>query len=620
MVAIRIDKFAGMSPRYSNRLLPDNGAQDARNCFLQGGELRGLNSPTLVADFTSEDFTVRKVYRIPNTPSDTWLRFSEPGVDIAKGPLVNDAYDRYYWTGSGDYNDEAMYNSLARIANGDDSYRLGVQPPTVAPNVAATAGGTEATRFYVYTYVNEWGEESEPSETSEAVTGDIGEDWTISNIATSPGWTARVPFGNIRLYRTITGDASVDFRLVHEGPAGDFPAGVYVDSIAPEDVALSMALPSTSWNLPPSDLANLTSLPNGILMGTSGRDIYFSEPYRPHAWPAAYVLSVDFDIIGCAPMGTGAAILTSSRPYTVYGVHPNSMVLAKSDDIAPCLSKRSIVSTDQAVFYASNNGLVGVTFSGSSVITNAAITRRQWSNTYFPDQLTSAQLGLNYLAFIDTEGGAYSGWSIGLQEPLQRVTRLDKFTNLTGVDTDAYTGDVYLIKDDKVYEWNPTDTLSLDYTWHSKDVVFPRPLNLGAARIKMIPEDEEAEDPSVDTSVQAYNAARITSPLNTIGLAPNANPYQNWTTGEDYSAYEVPNNHTPVGGSPLRQAVPYISTSTVFDVFADGRQVYSGNIFNERIIRLPSGFKAFVWSFRVVSNTTIYSIEVAETGKELMEV
>lgn len=629
MTAMRIDRFSGMEPRASKRLLPENSAQDARNCFLQDGELKGLNSPVLVKDLGGQGFTVRRVYRIPNSPSDTWLSFSSRDVDIAKGPLVNDQYERYYWTGDSGIGGAPAVNALDNIEAGTPGpYKIGVPAPvnelTVVPD--ASGVGLDETRSYVYTYVNIWGEESAPSDPIPAVTGKNDDSWDISNILITPTFTNYVPLDKIRIYRTVTGTFTQDFRLVVEDDAANFVGGLYSDIITSEVVALNETLASTNYNLPPDDLMNLTSLPNGIFMGTRGRDIHFSEPYRPHAWPVGYILSVDYDVVGCAPIGNSAVIATSSRPYSCAGIHPSSMVLTKSDTIAPCLSKRSIVSTDQAVFYASTDGLIAVTPGGLSIITNSIITRRQWQNDYSASTIFAAQLGLNYIAFTPIEPAqpANKGWAIGLQEPLQKVTTLDKFVDVVGLDTDAWTGVVYLIKRDVVYEWNPTTSIPLDYVWHSKDYVSPRPINLGAARFKLISEGEDI-DTGIVEDIEAYNTARISFPLNTVNLMPVNSVYkwEGWKASEVAAmvGFEtIPNNKTPLGGSPLLPTTGVFDTSTLFEVFADNRKVYSGNIFTERLIRLPSGFKAFVWSFRINSNTTIYSLEVAETGKQLMTV
>jgi hypothetical protein len=40
----------------------------------------------------------------------------------------------------------------------------------------------------------------------------------------------------------------------------------------------------------------------------------------------------------------------------------------------------------------------------------------------------------------------------------------------------------------------------------------------------------------------------------------------------------------------------------------------------ERIIRVPAGFKSDLWQFELVGNTNVYSVQIAETAKGLATV
>jgi hypothetical protein len=41
---------------------------------------------------------------------------------------------------------------------------------------------------------------------------------------------------------------------------------------------------------------------------------------------------------------------------------------------------------------------------------------------------------------------------------------------------------------------------------------------------------------------------------------------------------------------------------------------------DDKIRRLPAGFKHDLWQFEFFGNTNMYSVQVAETGKELAKV
>jgi hypothetical protein len=38
------------------------------------------------------------------------------------------------------------------------------------------------------------------------------------------------------------------------------------------------------------------------------------------------------------------------------------------------------------------------------------------------------------------------------------------------------------------------------------------------------------------------------------------------------------------------------------------------------VIRLPTGFKSALWQFELVGNTTVYSVQIAETVKGLADI
>ena len=50
------------------------------------------------------------------------------------------------------------------------------------------------------------------------------------------------------------------------------------------------------------------------------------------------------------------------------------------------------------------------------------------------------------------------------------------------------------------------------------------------------------------------------------------------------------------------------------------RVVLDTIITDEKIKRLPSGFKSDLWQIQMTGNTTVYSLQIAETAKGLAEV
>jgi hypothetical protein len=606
MTSLRLDTFAGIAPRYSKRLLPPTAATSALNCKLMSGDLRGFRAPRELKSFSSTPYTVRRVHRIPSgsgesfrpDADDVWMTFASRDVDIVRSPLANDGFDRYYWSGDG----VLKYNTKARIAAGDPAYRLGVPTPQTAPTISVGTGTIIETRSYVYTFVTAYGEEGPPSPPVTA-SGSASSTWSIGNLDTTVPDESERAVVNKRIYRTVVGKLSTAFYYVGEI---NMASTSFTDNVASTTVASNNQLESTSWLAPPEDLQGLVVMPNGFLAGFKDRDVYFSEPYRPHAFPVEYVLSTEYPIVGLAVFGATLAILTQSHPFLGSGVNPAAVTLQKLNTVEPCLTKRSIVTTLAGVFYASPNGIVQVNSSGAQVVSYDLLTKEEWVRQFIPTGIFAAPLGLEYVGF-DSES---SGFVYRPSDQFAKLTRLDRFDNVDGLDADPYSGELYLIKDNVVYLWDPPDSVPLYYTWKSKEFITAKPVNFGAAKIKFESAPFDIENDLADY-YGGFNAVRITTPLNAIARAPIGGVRRATVPG-----WLEPQNRSPIGGSPLiplTLPLPGVRLT----VYVKDEVIYSNVIYDEQLIRLPAGFKSDVWQFEMVSNSTVYSLVVAETPKEL---
>lgn len=498
MPAIKLEGFQGLIPRSSDRLLPPMAATEADNAKLLNGEVRGFRALREEADFSAGSVTpVSKAFRVVDDAGvnpDTWLTFDNRDVDVARSPIVNDTYDRYYWAGDG----APKMNSYARIYAGSAEYLLGVPTPANAPAVTPPAG-TDETRAYVYTFVTEFGEEGPPSPPV-VVTGDAGT-WALTGIDTTVPNQASRAFGTgakVRIYRTVTGGTSANFYYVDEI---DFGVGVYNDSVSTTTVAANNLLESAAWVEPPSDLEGFVVMPNGYLVGWKGRRLVFSEPYRPHAWPAAYELSTEFPIVGLVVWGSTLVIGTQSQPYFGQGTTPNSFTMQKLDAVEPCLSRHGMVATTAGAYYPSINGLILANSSGAKVITQDILTNEEWE-TYSPSTIFAAQLGLQYIAF----NSATTGFIFNPTEPQTKLVELSGFADVDGIETDNYSGNVLLLSNDRAWNWDPAASERLSWQWQSKKIQTPEPYNFGAFRMNF---NTGTED--VSTDIEGYYGTYNTS-------------------------------------------------------------------------------------------------------------
>lgn len=619
MPAIRIEGFAGIAPKVSARLLPSAGATVARNAKLTSGELRGLHELKILEDFTSELPTViRRAFRIPNNigvpipiiDTDVWVPFEDADVDFIRTPVSNDSFERYYWTGDSTvYGGVPQYNTQARILNGDPPYRLGIPTPATAPTVTPPAGSTY-TRAYVYTFVSAYGEESPPSP-AQLATGDLGT-WVVSGLETTMADAAERNITHKRIYRTVPGLSSSEFYAVADVTLATTS---YNDNSLDSDIAASTILTSTTWSGPPAGLLGLTVHPGGFLIGFVGKDLWMSEPYRPHAWPTAYVLTMETEIVGVAVYNNSIMVTTNSRPYVVQGSTPISMTPIKIDSIDPCVSRRSMAVTLEGVYYASPQGIVVMNMNGVQLRTHSLFTREEWYTRYNPAGVRAVPYGMQYIAFDQQS----SGFIFSPADSNAPLSEMDRFDSIDMIQIDQYSGDVYVLRHNQVCLWDPIDTIPYYYTWQSKEFDFPLPVNFGAMRVKFKNLGEDTLDEEAIELYRTFNQARIAEPLGPLGMVVLGGVRR-----MDIPGWVEAQNRNPLGGSPLypiviAQSVEYAVQIRLWARLPGSSRelVYTQTVTDEGVYRLPEGFKSETWQVELVGNTDVYSIALADTPKAL---
>lgn len=326
------------------------------------------------------------------------------------------------------------------------------------------------TRVYTYTFVSKVSNfefESGPAAPSAAVDVYKDQPVTLSGFdlaANYPDYTLT----SKRIYRTVNGV----YLFVAEIP---ITQSSYIDELLADDLSEEMGV--TGWAPPPSNLQGLINLPNGNMAGFVGRDVYFCDPYHPHAWPEAYVQTVDYPIVGLGRMDTTVAVLTKGVPYFMQGSHPDSVVVVKSDIQQACASKRSIVSVSGTVIYASPDGLVMLSSGGSMIITDNMFTRAQWQ-AIVPSSIHAYQHDSKYVAFYDT-GTVQGGFVYDL------ISKQFIFHDIyaTAGYNDLVRDQLFLAFADKtIKRW--FEGAAKTYTWRSKIFTMPQVMGFSLAQVE----------------------------------------------------------------------------------------------------------------------------------------
>lgn len=584
MVAWRVENMGGEIPKADPRLLPDNAAEQAWNVDLTSGPLDGLPAPVLVDEFDAVGPVVKRAFRWPDPDGgDTvqWLSLPSPYSSVVLSPLADDTLKRIYWTNPPDsFAPGAFWTTWDDLYLHNSPYDLGFVAPDPALVIGvAAAGGTApgtvpyVARSYLFTYVDKFGLESSPSQPSAVVEGATDGSWTVTGLPTT--WPVDPahnypPPARVRLYRTVSGqNTGATFYRVAEWLIGQVPAS-FVDATRDTDIVGSLPLESAGWAPPPDGLDGLTALPGGMLVGFTGNTIHFCEPDRPHAWPAAYDLAVQYQIRAFGVWQQSLVVLTEGYPSTGTGTSPANFTLSQVQVPEPCIARGSAVTDMLGVYYASQNGLVMLSYFGMQNQTLATMSKNIWLTSFKANSLIACRHRSQYLAL--TEDG--TGFIIDYSDQRLGIVRTNALDGASCVWNDVFTGDAYICADSKVYRWDDPGAGSLVWRWRSKKFSLPRPVNLGAAQI------------TLDPSVLAPGAAS--------GVLANG----------DASLV------LPAGVNAIFRLL-----------INDGQNVYETALTEERPrLRLPSGFLCFDWQFEIVSRVPVYRVELATTMAELQGV
>jgi len=480
VAVITVNKFSGVSPM-TPRYLGNNAAQTALNCPVWLGSLQSIRGTSEVTPAPlTKTGVLTSIYRFGQNETDEkkyWFHWVED-VDVVQGFINGDTTERTYYTGIGA--PKVTNNALALAGAGTNypvsSYDLGVPKPTTALTTTKTGtpdpNTTTETRVYTFTYVNSWGEESAPFSATDMTpsTEDVypGESVVVT-MPTAP--TGSYDVTKKRIYRSASGTGNTSFFFVDEIPVA---TTTYTDSKKGDE--LNEELSSLTWLQPVSDMEGLVGLPNGVMVGFKGNDVYFSEPFRPFAWPVQYMQTVGYPIVGLGVIDATVVVLTKGRPYFIQGSHPDSMIMVEADVNQACISKRSIVSLNNYVFYASPDGLVGLSPGGSAVVTEGMFDKYSWQSLS-PADLVGCRFENKYIGFLKTTSGN-GGFVYDI------AAKTWNFHNIyaTGGFNDLKNDALYVIKGNELWKWDTGTALS--YVWKSKKFTFAEPKGFTCYRVQ----------------------------------------------------------------------------------------------------------------------------------------
>lgn len=602
MPTIRIAGFSGLIPRSGPSLLAQNQAQVAQNAKLQSGEIRAWRKPTLV--FSPVQNAVVGIHKMVGPANASqWLEWTTD-VNVCNSPVVDLADYRIYYTGSG--TPKKTNWALATSGSGAKPgayYEMGVPAPVSAPALSASGGTAPTeTRAYVYTYVSTFGtvkEESAPSVANLVTCNSSGSTVVINGFAAAPAGAYNITA--IRIYRSVSGATTSSYLQVAEIAIG---AGTYSDTLTVAQ--LGALLYSTYFTPPPAGLTGLVTMPNGILAGFVANQVWFSEPFYPHAWPSTYSLTVDYPIIGLGVFNNTLVVCTTRNPYLITGTSPAGMSQERLAIPQPCVSKRSIVYDQFGVLYASPDGLVAIGPGVQDVITAKLMTRDDWTKKY-PQSMVGMLYDNHYLGFYYT-GSVYTGICFARNDD----PMLSQFDfPAAGVFTESATGNVFAVSNsaNKIYQLDADNINNGSYTWKSMKYTEPRPTNFAVIKVDA--------DYVYMNDTSAYTAAIAAFSASNLAIFTAAGV----TTSLGGTLDEQLINGMMINGSNMANGYtnPLDFRSGAVIVYADNVQVFSAGLTSMEPLRMPSGFMAYEWEVQFTGNIPVRGFAMSTSMTELKQ-
>lgn len=351
------------------------------------------------------------------------------------------------------------------------------------------------------------------------------------------------------------------------GANGDFD---FVDDFSFR--SLTSILATDDYDPPPERLEGLTVIQNNILAGFVGNDLYFSEPNQYHAWPVEYKRSLEHKIVALASVNGELVVLTDEFPYLVSGNDPRVLSITKVDVRYPCLSRASVVNMGYGAVFSTHEGLAVLSLAGqgSQIISATVHAPDTWNEAIDPTTVVAENYNGNYFASYD--GGSFTF----VREPDQQPFIIDSETETTAMWYGSQQNRLFYTSgtDGDVFEWDDLTQPRQTFEWKSKVLITPTFTNLGAARV--IADYEDFPD------ILVWGEADL-----------------EWDEAD---------------------LVWFPDAPIVFSLFVDKQPIFEVDCIDDKVFRLPAGYKSDTFEVSVTGTVRVRSIHLGSTPTELRNV
>lgn len=406
---IDIYQFKAAVTAIEPELLPDQVATECSNVEVQKGSLSPIKQVAASADISTNTLT-DSIKRLLFRDGVSKLVVGEDNEKWQVSPLAEDDFDRIYITSDSSSPKVASYATL------ESKVDLGLEIPLGITSVTSNGtGGDVQARSFLFVEESQWGELSAPCPATLPVMLKEGGSITL-NMPDAPAsghWTKRRVYvadysGSYRYYATI--DNTLSSFVI----ALPFDFDVLGETLDQLDTGYLN-------NKPRPTLKGLTLMPGGYLAGYDNNVIAFSKQYLPHAWPAAFEITIDGNIQAMEVAASGLVVLTDRNPYLISGGAPESMYPIKLDITEPCIAPKAVVDMGAFVIYPGNDGLYAIAGEDNRNLLDGLMDKDGWRD-YVSSGAVACLFNGKYWCFTDDGGfvldvatGSFSNHGISAQ-------------------------------------------------------------------------------------------------------------------------------------------------------------------------------------------------------------
>lgn len=458
-----LSHFGGIVPRLADHMLAPTQATIAHDVLLRDGILQAWREPCEFAQTVAN----AKSFHLHGCCVYSWTE----QVQVAE---LSPDWKRMYLTGRECGGLEmAVTNEKCEI----EYLKPGVPAPPTAPSAAGyeQCSREADVRSYVYTWVNQWGEESAPSPPSNTVRVDDGSTVIVSGFAEPPEGFGIMA---VNIYRAATGFRVMDGKI--QKPLTDYfyvttvplPIEYYEDKL--EAMYLGAVLETQYDRPPPDNLKGVIAIGDQIRLAAFNRNrLYFSEAHQPYNWPAKYELTFDYNIIHIGALDQRVFVTTEGTPYIVDVSSCDDTVCTPVTSVDVPLADigrghyHAAIMTHHGMFYPTQIGLVLLQPNGQwHIVTSRWFGEREWRKIK-PDTIRLAYWeGFLFFAtdmatfMLDIDGDPY-----GNARGSELVTLSDSPVDMVRSET----GRLLFLQNDKIWVWD-AGAKRRPYIWQSRQI------------------------------------------------------------------------------------------------------------------------------------------------------